>query len=164
MACRVLGLALSTSAVAVLAVGLTPPATSHANVKVTITSPGCVRPLPLASFRTAKCKKASTRAASVKFAASAFAQYYTLTVDKFKRGRSLSIGYGSRPVRFRVEGPAGSWSNVNRPPGAPRSAGTLKLNRTGTQMSLSFSRAFDSGIGSFISISGSLSCKYPSRG
>ncbi len=41
---------------------------------------------------------------------------------------------------------------------------TANCNRTGTRMSLSFSRALDSGIGSFISIRGSLSCKYPSTG
>jgi hypothetical protein len=124
---------------ATLAIALSLPAASQADVRVLLNDEQ--GGTELASFKTASCRRGKgKRPASLKFTAKAKSSNgYTSTVDLFTTGRSHDLQYGG-PNQFTVRGPAGEWTNLNRPPNAPPGGGAIQFNAKRTRMGLGFSR------------------------
>lgn len=150
--------------VGVLALSLTLPAMSQANVEVARIS-NDADPVPLASFASAKCQKATKKKALLKFIATAKNRGYTLHVNIYRSVSSSNmLTYGSDgDAEFTVSGPGGSWSNLNRPPNAPPGGGAIAFNGKRTRMGLGFSPAFSDNLSTGISVAGGLNCKYPKK-
>jgi hypothetical protein len=158
---------LSLILLTAVAVGLSSPAVSQANVVVSLNDGGEATDTTLAEFRTAKCRRAKSKRAKLRFTATAkpvagFGRGHKLEVDIFSRGRSHNLAYGG-PNQFTYTGPAGEWSNLVVPPNAPPGGGGIEFNRKMTRMGLGFAPAFSTDTNSTVSVTGGLKCKYPKK-
>jgi opacity protein-like surface antigen len=147
----------------VVSLALAVPAAASANV-VVLSSDGN----QVVAFTTAKCRKATKKAARLRFIATAKSGGYTLHVNIWQHlppaGEAITMTYGGDgPADFSVFGPGGSWSNLNRPPNAPPGGGAIVFNAKRTRMGLGFQPAFDQAISSSVDVGGGLTCKYPKK-
>jgi hypothetical protein len=121
----------------------------------------------LVSFSSAKCQKATKKSASLRFIATAKSSGYTLHVNIWQMPSGtepeiMTYG-GDGPADFTVTGPAGSWTNLNRPPDAPPGGGAIRFNAKKTRLGIGFQPAFDQSFSSSIDMAGGLTCHYPKK-
>jgi hypothetical protein len=152
---------LLTLLAAVIA-GLAVPAVSQANLTV-LQDQKDADPVQLVTFKTAKCRKATKKKASLRFIATSKKSGYRLSVNVWKRGRELDLQFGGdSPADINISGPAGSWPTLNKP-STGTAAGALHFNGKKTRLGLGFSPIFDEGFSSTVSVGGALKCKYKKK-
>jgi len=146
-----------------VALGLAAPAASQAKVDV-LATPEEGDTVTLVSFKTAKCRKSSSKRAKLRFIATARKNGYRLDINIWTNSREETMIYGGDgPADLTLDGPEGNFTNLNRPPDAPGGGGAFRFNRKRTQLGIGFSPAFNEDFSSSVSIAGGLKCQYPKK-